>query len=543
MDKSNNSNINSLKFQNEFQKILIDISSRCINTPLTEIDESIDTTLKQIGNYVSADRAYIFDYDHDHREATNTHEWCNIGITPQIDNLQNISFDELSDVIEHHSKGDNYIVADVEKLPNGELKEHLSAQDIKSLISVPMMLNNKTIGFIGFDWVLNHNKYTDIQLDLLKLFSQILVNIRSRMLSEQQLTESEERLNLALKGTKAGLWDWHIQTGKTIFNERWANIIGYKLTELEPVSIQTWIDLCHPDDLIKSEKLLNDHFDGKTEYYDFEARMKHKDGHWVWVEDRGEIVERDINGNPIRMIGTHIDITERKKVDELKEDIEKIMHHDLKSPLNNIMMLQHFLKDSPNLTNKERQSAILSLRAGMIMRRIIDMHLDLFKIETGKYIFNPCNLDIVEVIYEVICDKNPASSFNKDDFEVYIDKLQIENLLEQHVVIRAEEHLCYNMLSNLITNAKEAPNTKNTISIYITTKDSVSVTIHNDACVPEEVRATFFDKYCTEGKASGTGLGTYSAKLLAEAQGGTITMQTSKDEGTRVTVSFPKPFQ
>lgn len=87
------------------------------------------------------------------------------------------------------------------------------------------------------------------------------------------------RNELVIKGTRIGVWDWNIQTGETYFNERWAEIIGYTLNELEPVSIETWLKFAHPDDLEESNLLIQEHFEGKTEYYDFQSRMRHKNGH------------------------------------------------------------------------------------------------------------------------------------------------------------------------------------------------------------------------------------------------------------------------
>lgn len=129
-----------------------------------------------------------------------------------------------------------------------------------------------------------------------------------------QLKEKELELRYALEGTQAGTWDWHIPSGKTKFNDRWAEIIGYSLKELKPISIKTWEKFSHPEDLKRSNTLLEKHFKGETEFYDFQARMKHKKGHWVWVWDRGKVVEWDDEGNPLRMVGTHVDITENKEI-------------------------------------------------------------------------------------------------------------------------------------------------------------------------------------------------------------------------------------
>jgi len=134
--------------------------------------------------------------------------------------------------------------------------------------------------------------------------------------TEKALRESEQRLALAVTGTGLGLWDWMVQTGETVFNERWAEIVGYTIEELAPVSIDTWIKLTHPDDLEKSNELLTKYFAGKTDHYICEARMKHKNGSWVWVLDRGKTFEWDEDGKPARMAGTRLDITERKRTEE-----------------------------------------------------------------------------------------------------------------------------------------------------------------------------------------------------------------------------------
>jgi PAS domain S-box-containing protein len=87
------------------------------------------------------------------------------------------------------------------------------------------------------------------------------------------------KLKNFIECSRLGTWEWNVQTGETVFNEIWAQIIGYTLEELTPVSIKTWETLAHPDDLIKSGEMLEQHFAGNIPYYDIECRMKHKDGH------------------------------------------------------------------------------------------------------------------------------------------------------------------------------------------------------------------------------------------------------------------------
>jgi PAS domain S-box-containing protein len=157
-----------------------------------------------------------------------------------------------------------------------------------------------------------------------KHFIVLARDITERKLAELALTNEKRRLAVILIGTGAGTWEWNIQTGETIFNEQWANIIGYTLEELAPVSIDTWEKYTHPDDLKHSGEILEKHFKGELDYYECEARMKHKNGDWIWVLDRGKINEWDLDGKPLLMSGTHLEITERKLAEtSLRESEEK----------------------------------------------------------------------------------------------------------------------------------------------------------------------------------------------------------------------------
>lgn len=129
---------------------------------------------------------------------------------------------------------------------------------------------------------------------------------------EHELELQRTRLKDILEGTNVGTWEWNIQTGETMFNERWANILGYTLSEISPININTWLKYAHPDDLKESDILLQKHFNGESDYYSFESRMMHKNGHWVWVLDRGRVNKWDDNGKPLLMSGTHQEITENK---------------------------------------------------------------------------------------------------------------------------------------------------------------------------------------------------------------------------------------
>ena len=141
-------------------------------------------------------------------------------------------------------------------------------------------------------------------------------DITERIQTENQLKRGERRLRNVIDGTNAGTWDWNVQTGEASFDEESAALLGYTLDELKPVSFETWMRLKHPEDIEVSNELLKKHLHGEIDYYSAETRMKHKDGHWVWVLGRGKVIEWDKNGKPLRIFGTHMDITESKRAEE-----------------------------------------------------------------------------------------------------------------------------------------------------------------------------------------------------------------------------------
>lgn len=122
------------------------------------------------------------------------------------------------------------------------------------------------------------------------------------------------RLDLAeiIQASRLGAWQWNIQTGQLWLNERWAEMLGYTLAELEPITIETCARLRHPEDqaaaLIKAER----HLSGEEPYFEAEVRMRHKDGHWIWILDRARLVSRTAEGAPLLMVGAHQDITAGK---------------------------------------------------------------------------------------------------------------------------------------------------------------------------------------------------------------------------------------
>ncbi|ODN70838.1 sensor domain-containing diguanylate cyclase [Methylobrevis pamukkalensis] len=145
------------------------------------------------------------------------------------------------------------------------------------------------------------------------------------------LAEKERKLSLVLDSLREGLWDWNIATGEVAFSERWLEIVGYQPGEL-PGHVTTWHLIGEPSDQARIQILLQEHFAGNTTYYEAEQRLRHKDGHWIWVLDRGMVVERDRDGRPLRAVGTISDIRGRKAEEA---ELRRRAHQDMLTGIGN----------------------------------------------------------------------------------------------------------------------------------------------------------------------------------------------------------------
>lgn len=178
-------------------------------------------------------------------------------------------------------------------------------------------------------WVRIHSDPVLDEQGNLQGFIAIESDINAERQQSALIEQNERRLTAVLDATHIATWEWNIQTGETTFNERWADIIGYTLAELQPVSINTWIQFVHPEDMAASEALLLQHFAGKISYYDVQCRMRHKNGHWIWVHDRGRVKTWTADGQPLLMYGTHADISAQKAIElalkQSKDDVESLL--------------------------------------------------------------------------------------------------------------------------------------------------------------------------------------------------------------------------
>jgi two-component system sensor histidine kinase/response regulator len=223
----------------------------------------------------------------------------------------------------------------------------------------------------------------------------------------------------------------------------------------------------------------------------------------------------------------------------LRENVERILHHDLKSPLNAVIGYSELLQNKPHKQLSKRiKWAMNIMEAGYQMLDMINHSLDIYKMETGTYQYSPSSVNILSLLNKIVADtKNLLTSKN-----LLVDLLIQDKpvIIGDIFTVQGEQLLCYSLFANLVKNAIEASPEAEHITISLDKKEIAMISIHNQGAVPKEIRDKFFDKYVTAEKNEGTGLGTYSAKLMAETQGGSIHFETSEEMGTTVTVFLQK---
>ena len=227
-----------------------------------------------------------------------------------------------------------------------------------------------------------------------------------------------------------------------------------------------------------------------------------------------------------------------KEAAKLREDVDQIMRHDLKAPLNAILGYPQVILMREKLSEKGEKYLHTIEQAGYRMLNMINLSLDLFKMERGAYQFQPTPVELITILKKIEMELKDLRRVNELTFEIEIAGMPLKQ--EDTFYIMGENLLCYSMLANLIKNAVEASPKRESILVKIERKESVTICIQNKGMVPEEIRETFFEKFSTFGKSAGTGLGTYSAKLIAETLHGKISMITSAEAGTTITIQLPE---
>lgn len=305
-----------ITWQQSLLRTLMDLATRFINLPYAAFGDEVNKALARMGEFTQSDRVYIFDYDFERDIQINRFEWCAQGVTPEIENLQEVPNSLFPDWVNAHKNGRVKSVPSVKNLPqDSNLRKILEPQDIKSLITIPLMHGHECLGYIGFDAVKTEKIWSDDELQLLRLFAQLLTNLKIKAGYESELVRSEEQFRQLLDD----LPDIVLihQEGHIVYANRAAiEAVGYEMDELTGSNIMDYIA---EEDQPQVIDIMQRRMAGEI-VGDYELHVKRKDG-----EIRDVIVRTSdiIFFSKKSVIIILIDITERKKSEALLRESEE----------------------------------------------------------------------------------------------------------------------------------------------------------------------------------------------------------------------------
>lgn len=358
--------------------------------------------------------------------------------------------------------------------------------------------------------------------------------------SRNVVKKQKETLEFALEGGDLGLWDFDLRTKAFSISQICANFIGYNAEDFEGNRL-AWEALIAPEDLIPKRQLLQDIEDGLIDRYEMEFRIQHKNGHWVWLQSKGKVFEQDNLHTPTRLVGIHVDITERKQMEIMKDEFVSTVNHELRTPLTTIFgsldLLQHLAKEQMDL----RGQRLVNLAHDSCGRltHLVDDILDLEKIAAGKmeYVVEPHDL---KALVTDIVEQNQALA---DRFNV---NFEIDHQIGP-VKVDVDDNRFRQALVNLLSNASKFSPPRAPVTVTTRMLDAQTVRVSVADCgpgIPEKFQNRIFERFAqadssTTRRTAGTGLGLNITKSIIEAFSGEVSFETRAGLGTTFHFDLP----
>jgi PAS domain S-box len=358
-------------------------------------------------------------------------------------------------------------------------------------------------------------------------------HLRQLQLSEQALRASEARYRTFVETAGEGICAVDAALVVTYVNRVLTEMLGYQEQEMLGRSVLDFL-AGGSDAPAESEQLWRHSQRSRQE-----LRLVAKSGAEVWAIVSSAPL-RGPGGEEGGAFAMLTDITQRKQAEKFREGIESVLRHDLRSPLASMSYIPQMLLGADNLNEQQRWSVEEMQKYVRKMLRMVDAYLKLSNIEKERFQLEARELDLVALLEDV--EQEQRSLLQAGRKRVALLKDGVPLPAGESVLVQGEAVLCQTMLGNLLKNALEAAPDETTVEIDLRERpDRVEIAVRNLGAVPESIRGRFFQKYVTAGKSRGTGLGAYSARLIAEAHGGTIALDTAQPGATTVRVTLPKP--
>jgi len=296
-----------LSYLSQLQRLMMNLATRFINIPFHQTDRELYRALDEIGRFLKVDRVYIYDFNNETHTMDGTHEWCAEGISPEIESISSVPYSLLPDWVNEHKNGKSIYIKSVKNLDTSNpLRKILEPQMVQSMISIPLIHLNNCLGSVGFDSVKTEREWNETELSLLKLFAQLLTNVKVKSNIEKTLTQSEEKFrNLAELSPFAIMIyqdDYWVYT-----NKEGEEISEYSAEEM--YKLHYW-DFVAPEYVSLIKERGKTRLEGKEVPTGYEFKIITKSGREKWVYLTGSLI--DYMGKPAGLISVN-DITDRKK--------------------------------------------------------------------------------------------------------------------------------------------------------------------------------------------------------------------------------------
>ena len=355
-----------------------------------------------------------------------------------------------------------------------------------------------------------------------------------------ELHKSEQRWQFALDGAQQGVWDWDIKTNEVYFSKQWKAMLGFAEHELEN-NLDEWSKRVHPDDMPNVMEDVKNHFSGVTALYKNEHRVLCKDGSYIWILDQGMVVERDAENNPVRMIGTHTDISERHRIDKMKNEFISTVSHELRTPLTSIRGSLGLITGGAVGEMSDQAESLLSIAHKNTERLLLLINdiLDLQKIEAGNMPFDFKDTQLDVFMADAINSNQPFA-------EAHEVSIELNNHTDTDTQLIADSDRLLQVMNNLLSNAAKFSPSTSKIIVDVSSNDSEIVIAISDQGpgIPEKFRDKLFEKFTQSDSSDtrnigGTGLGLSIAKLIIEKHNGSINYETTMGQGTTFYIHLP----
>lgn len=380
---------------------------------------------------------------------------------------------------------------------------------------------------------------------MLTLVVSVLVTLRGRALrlAEEmttQLRESRERLSLALEGSNLALFDWDLMSETVTLSPRWNALLGGK-PAVTITSIRALQSMVHPDDLPRVKDALTRTLKGLTPFYDVEHRVKTHDGTWKWIASHAQVSERDEEGRALRITGTNADISERKAVENLKNEFIGTVSHELRTPLTALIGAIELLKEEYGAGAPPEAAMFLEMAAQNADRLadLVNHILDLEKVESGNLEFRMEDVPLRSFLER-------ALNLNAPYAEQHGTRFALDDRAPG-LCVRADADRLMQVMTNLLSNAAKFSPAGETVTVRTRVQGERAriEVIDRGPGVPENFRDRIFSKFAqaasTAGAPSkgGTGLGLAISKAIIEAMRGEIGYDSIPGRGATFYVDLP----